>query len=231
MFSINQISQLNWVKTKARVIGVSVPAHSNMIYSPISSTRNGVSVLYEFDAGIHLVKGSWSSNWISTPIVKSLAPELVSAIDDLADVRIGAMPAVSAAELNTRLDTEQVVSESELSKSLRGEDFYNISAVRRKSLGGVIPAEMDAKDLPPLLTDGRLQTGLGASDALRSGQRVMRTPPEINIRFDPSDPSRSTLNYPGFNLQIPVVLLNLLLLVVTLRYFTHSYLDLKRRGY
>ena len=39
------------------------------------------------------------------------------------------------------------------------------------------------------------------------------------------------VDYPGFNLQIPVVLANLLMILLTLGYFTRFYPSLKLQGY
>ncbi|HIA46469.1 MAG TPA: hypothetical protein EYN96_00520, partial [Candidatus Hydrogenedentes bacterium] len=112
-----------------------------MLYSSISSTANGLSVLYEFEAGSRIVKGSRSSNWLSTPIARTLAPDLVDTIEEMKSVHIGSLPDFAAEEL---IADTRGRSSAELAKSLRGEDFYEISGVRRKSLGGIMPSQINA---------------------------------------------------------------------------------------
>ena len=132
---------LNWVKTTARVVGVNIPTDTGVLCSSISSTANGLSVLYEFEAGSRIVKGSWSSNWLGTPIARTLAPDLVDTIEEMKSVHIGSLPDFAAEEL---IAGTRGRSSAELAKSLRGEDFYEISGVRRKSLGGIMPSQINA---------------------------------------------------------------------------------------
>ena len=53
----------------------------------------------------------------------------------------------------------------------------------------------------------------------------------LNIRYNPGNPDHSALDYPGFNLLIPAVLLNAVLMLILLGYFTRTYPRLKLRGY
>lgn len=229
--SFNQMSHLNWIKARARVIGVTTPTSSRMLYSPISSTQNGIAVLYEFETGNQIIKGSWSSNWLSTPIVKSLAPELIQTIENIKSVHIGSVPYVVAQELNASTKSAEPSIAAELNKSLRGEDFYNVSSVRRKSLNGIMPTEVEIDKMRSILTERTPAFETQSSKTPGIPQHVMQAPPEINIRFDPSDPNNNTLNYPGFNLQIPAVMINTILFIMTLIYFTRTYPSLKLRGY
>lgn len=230
LLSFGQLTRLNWVKADARVIGVNVPTDTGTLYSSISSTANGLSVLYEFEAGSRIVKGSWSSNCLSTPIVKTLAPDLVNTIEEMKSVHIGVLTEFAAHELLANTQATEAGSSAELAKSLRGEDFYSI--LRRSSK---ITQRHHARTSRQQYQRAHCQPYHNARHQCsrpprpRSASRA--GPPEISIRFDPNNPANSTLDYPGFNLQIPVVLANLLMILLTLGYFTRFYPSLKLQGY
>lgn len=229
--TFGQLTKLNWVKTTANIIGVSTPTESGSIYSPISSTTNGISVLYEFEANNQLIKGRWSSNWISSPIVKVLAPELINTIENIQGIDIRTVTDFGANELNVNNQATKAATNVELANSLRGEDFYSVSNVRRKTLGGIMPTNVDASSMRQILTQKSLAPEESVMGLLGIDRNVVKTPHEISIRFDPNNPDMNTLNYPGFNFRIPIVLLNLFVAALTLRYFTNTYPSLKLRGY
>lgn len=229
--TFGQLTKLNWVKTSARIIGVSTPSETNRIYSPISSTTNGISVLYEFEANNQLIKGRWSSNWISSPIVKVLAPELINTIESVQGIDIRSVTKFGAEELNVNNEATKAATNVELANSLRGEDFYSVSNVRRKTLGGIMPSDIDASSLRQIIIQKSLAPEERVMGLLGVDRDIVKPSHEISIRFDPNNPEMNTLNYPGFNFRIPVVLLNLFVAAFTLRYFTNTYPSLKVRGY
>ena len=231
LITYGQLTKLNWVKTKARVIGITMPNETKMLYSPISSTSNGLTVLYEFKAGNQFVKGTWSSNWISSPIVKVLAPELVQTIQGLKSAPIAAIPNIVADELTANNKATLESTNTELANSLRGEDFYSVSSVRRKSLSGIMPTETQSSRLRQRMANSQAMPDTSAARLPGIDQETLKSSQEINIRFDPKNPNNNALNYPGFNFQIPVVLLNLMVVFITLVYFTRTYPSLKLQGY
>jgi hypothetical protein len=203
LLSFGQLTRLNWVKADARVIGVNVPTDTGTLYSSISSTANGLSVLYEFEAGSRIVKGSWSSNCLSTPIVKTLAPDLVNTIEEMKSVHIGVLTEFAAHELLANTQATEAGSSAELAKSLRGEDFYSISGVRRKSLSGIMPAQVDS-NINALIASRITTPDTSVAGLLGLDQQVVQAPPKsvsaLTRTTPPTAPSTipdSTFRYPS----------------------------------
>jgi hypothetical protein len=207
--TFQQIAQGSWIKTTAQVIGVSLPEASDhkIPESPIAKSQSGLSVLYEYHVNNRMFKGAWKSNWLSTPMVDRVAPEFVSTLKNVDMVRVRNLPEESQGEITLETGLQNSMVSVEAPKSIRGEDFYNISTYRRKSLAGILPKDGSN----PWLEKDKL--------------------PTINIRYNPKDPSESILNYPGFNFRYPAIIGFTISLMITMVYFLRWYPNLKLNGY
>lgn len=207
--TFRQISEGSWIKTTAQVIGVSVPEKSDhrIPESPIAKSQSGLSVLYEFQVNNQSFTGAWKSNWLSTPMVDRVSPEFVSTLRQIDMVRVRNLPSASQNEITLETGLQNSIMSVEAPKSIRGEDFYNISTYRRKSLGGILPME----GTNPWVQKDKL--------------------PRINIRYNPKNPNESVLNYPGFNFQYPAIVGFFIAIVVTGLYFSRWYPEIKARRY
>lgn len=247
-FTLPKLDQMNWNRTTARVIGVSVHHDNRTAHSPIGNTNNGVTVLYQYDTGTGLVTSEWSSNWLNTPILNRTAPTLINAAKELEVVDMNAVAeSANLARLVSTSNrpveiTDPRVGAPEVSRTIRGEDFYGVLAERRKALSGVTPEMITAEEVEGLLSNfdvsamitGQPEPVLAAAPAISrfvpETPKVIQKAMELKVRFDPRNPHVSALDYPGFNLHLPVLLLDIALAFLLLRYFAHTYPRLKLEG-
>lgn len=209
MAAFAQIAQGNWIKTTARVIGVSLPNETDhkIPESPIAKSQSGLSVLYEYQVNHQTFKVAWKSNWLSTPMVDRVAPEFITTLKNIEVVRVRNLPQESHGEITLETGLQNSMMSVEAPKSIRGEYFYNISTYRRKSLAGILPME-------------------GSNRWVEKDKL-----PTINIRYNPRDPGESILNYPGFNLRFPSLIFFVAAILITMTFFVRWYPDLKLKGY
>lgn len=214
IWTYTELSQTQWVSTTARVLAIQVAPPTPTPFSPISEGNNGVNVRYQFMIGSTPVEGNWRGNWIINPILNKTAPDLLEQLKNGA-TEFSAQPQPVPTNLGT----------SEYSRSTRGEDFYNVASQRRKSVTHVALTQPETDELTGFVPPEKgesvyLDTTLEARPAL-----------DLNIRYNPHDPDLSVLDYPGFNLLVPAVIVDAVLLLILLGYFTRTYPRLKLAGY
>ena len=241
-----ELDQMNWKRTTARVIGVSVRHDARTVHSPIGTSNNGVVVLYQYDTGSRTVTDEWSSNWLNTPILNRAAPTIFDAatrteVVDLHAIAKVAEKARLSSTGNTPIEiTDPRVGNPEVSRTVRGEDFYGVLSERRKALSGVTPEMITADEvnrllpnigLPLLNREGPTDQIAFVSPFMAEKPKLVQKAMQLKVRFDPRNPENSALDYPGFNLHMPVLLLDLALALLLVRYFARTYPSLKLQGY
>lgn len=214
----SEFDQMKWTSTTAQVVGIQLADNPRMQYSPISAGNNGVTVLYQFDKGSKRISGSWQGNWINTPILNRYRPDLVQGASSLTTIA-PAKTAVPKSEFPSA-GFHPGLGASEYSRTTRGEDFYGVVSQRRKSVSGPSSIKLVSE----------MDTGVNGAMPYKSEDHSQKAM-ELNIRYDPLDPDSSALDYPGFNLHLQTVILDLVMLLILIRFFTRTYPRMKLRGY
>lgn len=218
VLTYSEFDQMNWTRTTAQVVGVQVAEPMRMQYSPISAGNNGVNVLYRFNIGSGRVSGLWRGNWVNTPILNRYRPDLVQGASSLTKID-PANPALPRYEFPSA-GFHPGLGASEYSRTTRGEDFDGVVSQRRKSLSETSSIKLVSEE------DDGAKGAMPYKSAHRSQKAVT-----LNIRYNPLDPDSSALDYPGFNLHLQTVILDLVMLLILIRFFTRTYPRMKLRGY
>lgn len=244
-FTYSELDQMNWKRTTARVIGVNVKHDNRTVFSPIGSSNNGVTVLYQYDIGSRIVTSEWTSNWLNTPILNHAAPTLTNpatqldVINSITNARKTEKAQIIPTFDETTAIADPRVGPPEVSRSLRGENFYGVLSERRKSLSAVAPQMISGDEveriLPKLMAPisdfGNVEAVTSVSPFMAEKPKLIQKATELKIRFDPRNPENSALDYPGFNLHLPTLILDVLLALLLVRYFARTYPNLKLQGY
>jgi hypothetical protein len=238
IYSYSELAQMNWTRTTAKVIGVSTTNKSKAIKSSeLDYSASGMSVHYRYDTGMQIHTGTWQSNWLNKPILNRAAPGLVNSISQ-ANVANTIDASTIVTPTSGKVQTQAVpaglpqdISSADINRSLRGRDFDAVAADRRRSLGSISPEMVAIEQVTTLMPQATPDMQSRAAKIIGSNSAAIQHAMELKIRYDPANPKNSALDYPGFNLHVPTVLMDIAMLILLIRYFSVTYPRLKMIGY
>ncbi len=212
----------SWPRARARLVGLS--------RSGVLDADPQIAFSYRYAVNGTQYSGVWQGAKAATPVLHLLPKELLGLLDTRTVVRLDdilddpSVAATSTEGLDTSAIPEHVKDE------LRERGYGSQEALQEKIRSGDFARDLvavQARMLAPAASDAPSPAPVAAASAGASQQEGY----SVSVRYQPTRPWRSVLDYPGFELRLPYMILSGTMILCTLLYFSMVYPLWKRRGY
>ncbi len=224
---ISQQRQKSWPRAQAQLIGLSVDniSESSVAGAP---TATSPSFVYSYTVRGAKFTGNSRGDLVTRSLVKLIPPRIM---DRLRERGIHSLEDLSA-DMVERLSNETDLTFADLPeaerRALEGMGYRSMEEVKAAVLAEL---DRDPEGLNLTKTKVESESTVTRRESEVNSPNSRHSVTSISIRYDPKNPERSVLDYPGYGLHLAHLSLFVMMGLFTVFYFGVAYPWLKREGY